>query len=112
MPTFPKTQNAFSGGIFGPALSAREDLSAYEISVKDALNVDFMVQGGVTLRPGIAYLGLHRGQIERCDLTSAVLTLGTGGTGGGAGNGTTPPADDPPSTPPRVPNPWDDFITP
>jgi hypothetical protein len=58
--------------------------------------MDVEIQCGVKLRPGLAYIGPHRGQTSRLDLTSASLTPGTNTTGGAPLTLDGDPPDDPP----------------
>ena len=68
---------------------------------RDLLNMDPRPQGGVALRPGLAFYGRLRNVLTDIVLDDAVITAGGQATIGGLGDGGAPPPPDPPDYPDR-----------
>ena len=49
-------QSSFSGGIIGPGLAARPDVSKYQSGVQDAVNMTIRVHGGMQNRAGTLFM--------------------------------------------------------
>ena len=101
-------QSAFDAGILGPEIAEREDAEIYYRGARDLLNMDPRPQGGVALRPGLAFYGRLRNVLTDIVLDDAVITAGGQATIGGLGDGGAPPPPDPPDYPdPVLPPDWE-----
>jgi hypothetical protein len=116
-----KLQTSLAAGILDPTLMEREDVEAYYAGARDILNMDPRPQGGVALRPGLAYYGRLRNVLADIDLAGATVTAGAQVTAGGSPGdpgGTPPPSDAdpyptlPPDWAPDVPPGWRPIIDP
>lgn len=88
-------QTNFSAGMVDPRLAERDDLELYFNGAAEILNLRPNPQGGLSLRPGLAYVGPLRGAVSFLNIDAATLTLSGGGSSGGSGSSPPPPPDDP-----------------
>jgi hypothetical protein len=51
---------SFNGGVISPAVAARLDVAKYHTALRDGSNIIVLPEGGVTGRPGFAYVGRRK----------------------------------------------------
>lgn len=66
---------AFSAGVLSPSLLSRPDLEKYDLALRHAKNWIVDYRGGITVRPGLEFVGETRGAVETLRLVPFQFNL-------------------------------------